>query len=679
MTDTPLIPSGDLPLVATLADNDSVMVSVDGQARRVGKGALASFLSQPSADLIAAAEAIDVAALDAAVASATDAAAEAEASASSLNVYDTYALLLSDIGNVLPGVDIVSAAWRGTVLYWFRDAGGTALGGGWSPVEPAMLGHFGAVGDGVTDDTEALEAAYLSGYKIYAGDGTYRQVGPVNAMHPLRVEGNGPGKTIFTYEGMDGYTGSNGINLLIEAPEQIGTTALASQTSFTGATIKIMGGNGAVWFKTPRGQADVWTHVKPTFRLSDLYFTGDNAGDAAFFELNTTAWECCIDLGEGVNHEVSHISGAGNYDFREEPTANSVTSKFLRIGGSSAGPGGVLTPGLHHWWVQHFGTAIEVEARCIRGQFHEIAVHLGWRGLISETARTASTWGIDELEMSACNINVQNRGVYVVGPFGGMTFRDVDTTRARDGFDHGLGWVGVEVVEGTRITLEGGRAYSDATTGEYSDVTTGYLMESVRNLMAGGMLLRGIGDDQLDIGFHIKNPWKGKIDGLSVRDNVVDLVRFSGTPAANGGYTLSGIPFDPSIVTNRISYADTATRNIVNDLDEIHGTDSTSTSISSAGSETYTVGVDSKWKRYSFGAGSFTYVINMLATGAREGDEVEFTLAFPGSGGRVQIADALGSVQFDVTGTAGQSWYVKGRYLNTSPALFRILTKVIND
>ncbi|WP_313349089.1 glycosyl hydrolase family 28-related protein [Paracoccus sp. (in: a-proteobacteria)] len=586
--------------------------------------------------------------------------------------------------SLLAGTMTTQAVVGGRFVEWVRDASGTCLGGGWSPAGQATPQHWGAVGDGVADDSDALEGAYMSGREIFIPAGVYRQTREVSAVHPLNVVGAGSGSAILLYENMGGYEGSNGISLQASVPSGIGTNALGSASGVRGVTVKITGQNGASWFKAPRAQANLWTRVKPTYRFDSIYFTGDNAGDAAYFELNTTAWECCIDLGEGCNHSITKITGAGNYDFRAEPTAEAVRSTFLRLGGAEAGPGGILTPELSHWWLQHFGRAIDIGWRVIRGQFHGLAIHACWQGMYSPNPRSGSNWGIDELEMSACNINVQKNAIYMRGPTGGMTFDNVDMTRATGGYDHGTGWVGMDIDNANRLSIKGGRAYSDGTTGEYSGGTTGYLLANVSNLLAGGQLIRGIGDDQMTTGMRIVNPGRGEISGLAVVGKIIDLIEFAGTPlstGANVGITLTGIPKSTTVITgSRVKYSDGVTRALVNDLDEPQAVNTSATSISAAGSEDYTPGASPKWRRISFaaGAGAYTYDINMLAAGAREGDEVEFTFTFLAANGTVRILDSTGAVQFTKAGTTGQAWYVRGRYLGTSPALFRVMASSLN-
>ncbi|AZN71865.1 hypothetical protein D5400_11765 [Georhizobium profundi] len=557
----------------------------------------------------------------------------------------------------------------------------------WVFDEPVLyLRQAGAKIDGVTDDSAAATRAWMTGLPTRQGPGTLLVDGAaLQAKHPWSFHGDGPGKSTLKFKNMGGYAGLNGIELIVDTSDP---TLLGSHTSFGNFTVWISGQNGKSFFKSPRAQAGVWLGVKPSYIADNIYWRGDSAGDAAYFELFTTAWECCLDLGEGCNHSVTRMTGGGNYDFRQQPTEEAVKCTFLRLGGNETGPGGVLTSHLSHWWLQHYGKSIDIGWRVIRGQWHCLAVHLGWWGVFSPNPRTGPNWGLDELEMSACNLNVQKGGIKFVGTTGGMTFDQVDVTRAAGGFDHGEDWVGVDVNGAVRLTLEGGRAYNAAVAGEYSGNHIGYQLANVENLMAGGQLIRANAANQLTTGMKIINPGKGVIRGLAVDGVLTDLIEFAGTPLGSGaavGFTLMGVPRDAAEITGqRIKYSGSCTRQMVRDLDEPEAVDNSATMISATGSENYTPGVSPKWRRITLAAGTGPYVydINMLATGARGGEPVEFTFAFLSPNGTVRILDANGVVQATITDPAGTSvaantpfWSVRGRYLNTSPALFRVSSR----
>lgn len=64
---------------------------------------------------------------------------------------------------------------------------------------------FGAVGDGVANDTAAFQAAIASGSHIYVPDGTYRLTSPLTRPNGnIRLTGDGTGSTLLVFEDCDG-------------------------------------------------------------------------------------------------------------------------------------------------------------------------------------------------------------------------------------------------------------------------------------------------------------------------------------------------------------------------------------------------------------------------------------------------------------------------------------------
>lgn len=65
----------------------------------------------------------------------------------------------------------------------------------------ANVKHFGATGDGSTNDFQAFQDAYDSGLPIYVPTGTYYINSWITGSDPLVMFGDGPGKTIIKHEG----------------------------------------------------------------------------------------------------------------------------------------------------------------------------------------------------------------------------------------------------------------------------------------------------------------------------------------------------------------------------------------------------------------------------------------------------------------------------------------------
>lgn len=105
----------------------------------------------------------------AAATSATNAAASAVSAAASAVTAATYvsapypSRALAQAATVDAEVTIIRVEHAGEILVYTRDASGTALstagGDNWSPAYQNTVKHYGAVGDGTTDDSTAIQAA----------------------------------------------------------------------------------------------------------------------------------------------------------------------------------------------------------------------------------------------------------------------------------------------------------------------------------------------------------------------------------------------------------------------------------------------------------------------------------------------------------------------------------------
>jgi hypothetical protein len=82
---------------------------------------------------------------------------------------------------------------------------------------PANILDFGAVGDGVVDDTAAIQAAIDSGAgAIYAPSGVYKVTSTININRPLTFSGDGKANTIFSVStGIDVFYVHDGLNTVM--------------------------------------------------------------------------------------------------------------------------------------------------------------------------------------------------------------------------------------------------------------------------------------------------------------------------------------------------------------------------------------------------------------------------------------------------------------------------------
>lgn len=86
-------------------------------------------------------------------------------------VLASYAAAVTEAGRTK--LNYIQADVNGTVTAWVRRVGGTCLGGDWSPAGVATPQHWGAIGNGVVDDSAAFSAAKAGGMNVKTVTGTF--------------------------------------------------------------------------------------------------------------------------------------------------------------------------------------------------------------------------------------------------------------------------------------------------------------------------------------------------------------------------------------------------------------------------------------------------------------------------------------------------------------------------
>ncbi len=544
---------------------------------------------------------------------------------------------------------------------WIPKPGGGALDGGWSPADQSTPQHYdmaaGSVGSALS------RALNVAGDRVVdLGTGTYILDGEtVEALHPFTLRGNGPGKTTLICRNM---SGRNAINVTLSGPYNGGTSRIE------GMSIILEGGNGGTFLKTPQGAAARTFLAK--YEIENVRFHGPQMPGTAAVGF---AWETALQLGDGDHHIVRNCEYYGRYDPRYAPTAENAFGAFLMLGGI-AGEGGLGYPVIDDCRILYAGLAVGFPGGLVaRPKFNKMTVHDCWRGIYSDLPLGR----LEELTLVDCDLNTQNKSLHIEA-IGQLTAVATDATRAPGLFDHSQGWTGWYVGGGNTVSLSQTRAYdpTPSTTPAYSGTHVGYdIGADVINLQ--GRLVTAT-NGRFSTGVRLRSPRMAQVD-LDVRATgaVTTAVSVEGTAPTGASVSVRNLKA-PANVTNRLSTSGGYSRTNVRDVDAPVLVDASTTAISAAGSETYIPGVSPVWRRIAFSAGSgpYTYDITMSATGARQGDQVDFTVTFTAANATFRILDNSGAVQYSKTGSAGQVYSIQGRYLGTTPALFRVSSYVLN-
>lgn len=284
------------------------------------------------------------------------------------------------------------------------------------------VNDFGTVGDGVADDTAAIQAAWTAAATkpLYFPPGTYRITAALSG--PLtELVGAGQGRTIIdceNFSGKDAFT--------FQAP-----VTFDRQGGMSGMTIRAKGQSGRYAIVTPR--AANLNDFRPKYRFVNLAFTGtvNTTGFAQNF-----GWTWMIDHGDSWGSVISDIDALGTYIIGNDPTPQAEEG-FLRL----AGLEGVLSVRLDRITVHNCKNGIEIGDR-VFWYFNNVDIAESYKGIYTNRDDLTTIYG--EGVIHGVVVNAQFRGVALEDRIATMC-NHLTINRANGGFDHGLEWVGLRL------------------------------------------------------------------------------------------------------------------------------------------------------------------------------------------------------------------------------------------
>lgn len=274
---------------------------------------------------------------------------------------------------------------------------------------------FGAVGDGVTDDSDAIQAALFStGKPIFFPVGDYRITKTLYRVDGALVGEGFRSRLIF--ENMGGADG------IVFAPVTYQATSGASHLAMIAK-----GSNGGRAFSTPY-DAVQYNTLYSNWKWDHLLFAGytsPSLGTNNAFETIET-WMCGIEQGDGFSCTVDRIYTRGNYRSDTDPSLQ-VQSCFLRLNAASA----LLTAYIGKFTATNIYRGVEIGDRCFF-QIQRFDIAHSFDG-IYQIGLPGNVYG--ESKVMKGNINAQHFGVY----FESIGTREIDGVVVRR---HRFGWKG---------------------------------------------------------------------------------------------------------------------------------------------------------------------------------------------------------------------------------------------
>ncbi len=166
---------------------------------------------------------------------------------------------------------------------------------------PANVKDFGAVGDGVTDDTVAIQAAIDSGKSVYFPAGHYKVTATLYPQANTKLIGESVGRWVPGYTAEFVPSVTDGVNLVF-------TGSGATDHTLFGVTANQVSG----WGYINPSASDPYTASSPSPRYDVLDFSNDNASGAT--AATQKAFSAAIKMPAGGSVTMQNIRIVPNYN-----------------------------------------------------------------------------------------------------------------------------------------------------------------------------------------------------------------------------------------------------------------------------------------------------------------------------------------------------------------------------
>lgn len=456
---------------------------------------------------------------------------------------------------------------------------------------------FGAVGDGVTDDSAAFTAALSAARRVRVPAGSYLLSSEVTAVIGSFLEGDGPEATKLLV------TGTNGITFT-------GLTTWAVTGISNLSIIRTgTGGHGVKFDGT-------WNRQN-TFQAENLRFRGTDGLSISAHYFDKYIW---LLNGRGAVFKDIHIWG--NFNPNNNPVGQA-ESVGIYCDGDATGVNNNIGMNFDQVNISSVYTGIFFDDGC-EGFWVGGSEMVGCRIGIDAGAGGTDPGGW----INSLHTNCTHRGVKMTNKVG-VVIDTLSAYRSDDFFNNAVeGWAGIELSGCVRVNItafdaapqpDGVTAFSGITLSTCQgvvvngatmrDTTTGLETSACNDVIYNGIIFNGSAGPTITDAFKVS---------ATCNDIFLNSHSFIGTnPTTKYNTSAAASPYRIFVQAPRPKYNGAVT----------------TTNISAAATNLLTLEIDAQSTRFSMGAGggAYTYNIDLDTVGALEGDVFKVWVAMPSS------------------------------------------------
>jgi len=391
---------------------------------------------------------------------------------------------------------------------------------------------FGAVGDGVTDDTTSIQLALDTGNDVIFPAGQYLITAQLNASAGSVLHGQGDCELIF----QGAISG-----IVFDDP-----TDHAKLAGMVGFEITKTTAQGVACITTPRGAG--FNDFRPMYIFDKLRFGGAYTASGTDGFAVDYSWATFFELGDSWLTLLQNIDALGEYDALTDPASQNL-DLFCHLDAVQ----GILSMRMLNVTTHNIADFISIEEKAY---FHldNVDVSLARRGIVDHTNRVFEATPTDygECGMHKVILNCQDYCIDLKNRFA-TSMVSVLCHRAV-GYNIGTNWYGIRLEEAVSCDIAGVEVSVNTTN---TDTAIGIELASSSNCS-----IRGAKFSSVDTCVRLDDSGAGAcqgntLNGVGIHSNVTtifDLAEARSTSISNCEYN------DAHTVTNEILYGNTATK-----------------------------------------------------------------------------------------------------------------------